>query len=63
MTGVIQLGQAYTIVRLNQHQLAGRTPFLEAKTQLQKELHDKKKNELRAALDAKLRQSATVQEM
>ena len=63
MTGVVQLGQAYTIVRLNQHQLAGRTPFLEAKAQLQKELHDKKRNELRAALDAKLRQTAIVQEM
>lgn len=63
MTGVIQLGQAYTIVRLNQHTPAGRTPFLQVKTQLQKELHEKKRNELRSALDARLRRTATVEEM
>jgi peptidyl-prolyl cis-trans isomerase SurA len=63
ITGVIQLDQAYTIVRLNQHTPPGRTPFLEVRTQLQKELHDKKRNELRAALDARLRQRATVTEM
>ena len=63
MTGVIQLGQAYTIVRLNQHTPAGRTPFLQVKTQLQKELHEKKRNDLRKALDAKLRRTATVEEM
>jgi peptidyl-prolyl cis-trans isomerase SurA len=63
MTGVIQLDQAYTIVRLNQHTPPGRTPFPEVRTQLQKELRDKKRNELRAALDARLRQRATVQEM
>jgi len=63
ITGVIQLDQAYTIVRLNLHTPAGRTPFLQVRAQLQKELHEKKRNNLRAALDAKLRQTATVQEM
>lgn len=63
MTGVIQLDQAYTIVRLNQHTPAGKTPFLEVKAQLQKELHEKKRNDLQAAFDAKLRQNATVEEM
>lgn len=63
MTGVIQLGQAYTIVRLNVHTPAGRTPFVEVKAQLQKELHEKKRNRLRAGLDARLRRTATVEEM
>lgn len=63
MTGLIQLDQAYTIVRLNQHTPAGRTPFLEVRTQLQKELHEKKRNQLRAAFNSKLRASATVEEM
>jgi len=63
ITGVIQLDQAYTIVRLNLHTLAGKTPLPEVKAQLQKELHEKKRNDLRAALDARLRKTATVEEM
>lgn len=63
ITGAIQLDQAYTIVRLEVHTAAGKTPFLEVRTQLLKELHEKKKNDLRAAFDRKLRTGATVQEM
>jgi hypothetical protein len=63
ISGLIQLDQAYTIVRLNEHTAAGRTPFAEAKAQLEKELHEKKRNQLRAAFDTKLRQSARVEEM
>ncbi len=63
MSGLIQLEQAYTIVRLQAHTQAGQTRFEEVKAQLLKELHDAKKNQLRAALDQKLRQNAKVEEL
>jgi parvulin-like peptidyl-prolyl isomerase len=63
VTDLIQLDQAYTIVRLNAHTPAGRTPFAEVRAQLQKELQESKKNQLRIALDKKLRQGAKVEEM
>ena len=63
MSGLIQLEQAYTIVRLQAHTPAGQTKFEEVKAQLQKELHDAKKNQLRAALDQKLRQNAKIEEL
>ena len=61
MTDVIQLDQAYTIVRLNQHTPAGKAKFEEVRVQLQKELQESKKNQLRSAFDNKLRQSAKVE--
>jgi parvulin-like peptidyl-prolyl isomerase len=63
VTNIIQLDQAYTIVRLNAHAPAGKTPFAEVRAQLQKELRERKKNDLRIALDKKLRQGAKVEEM
>jgi len=60
---VIQLGQAYTIVRLQVHAPAGKTPFIGVRKDLEKELHEKKKNDLRAGFDKKLRASATVETM
>ena len=63
VSDVIQIEQAYTIVRLQEHTLAGQTNFEEVKTQLAKELQEKKRNQLRAALDRKLRQGAKVEEL
>lgn len=63
MSGLIQVEQAYTIVRLQAHTPAGQTKFEDVKAQLQKELHETKRNQLRAALDRKLRQSAKIEEM
>lgn len=63
VSGLIQLDQAYTIVRLQEHIAAGKTRFEDVKAQLEKELQQKKRNELRAALDQKLRQNAKVEEM
>jgi len=63
VTDLIQLDQAYTIVRLNAHTPAGKTPFTEVRAQLQKELQERKRNQLRIALDKKLRQGAKVEEM
>lgn len=63
MSGLIQMEQAYTIVRLQAHTPAGQTKFEDVKAMLQKELHEAKRNQLRAALDRKLRQNAKIQEM
>jgi peptidyl-prolyl cis-trans isomerase SurA len=63
VTDLIQLDQAYTIVRLNAHTPAGKTPFTEVRAQLQKELQERKRNQLRVALDKKLSQGAAVEAM
>jgi hypothetical protein len=63
VSGIIQLDQAYTIVHYQQHTPAGKAPFAEVRAQLRKELCESKKNQLRSALDKKLRLSAHVQEM
>lgn len=60
---LIQLDQAYTIVRLQEHIPAGQTNFDEVKAQLAKELKEGKRNQLRKALDAKLRQNAKIEEL
>ena len=63
VSDIIQVDQAYTIVRLQEHKLAGKQKFEEVKAQLEKELQDKKRNQLRSALDKKLRQNAQIEEM
>lgn len=62
VSDLIQLDQAYTIVRLGEHAPAGQTKFDEVKTQLGKELQQAKRNQLRAALDRQLRQKAKIEE-
>jgi PPIC-type PPIASE domain len=62
VSGLIQLDQAYTIVRLNEHKPAGKTPLLEVRAQLSKELQQTRRNQLRAALDKSLRENAKVEE-
>jgi PPIC-type PPIASE domain/SurA N-terminal domain len=61
ITGIIQIEQAYTIVRLNKHVSAGKTKFEDAKAQLRKELESKKTNQRRAALDQALRRNAKIE--
>ena len=63
VTDIIQVDQAYTILRLQTHTPAAKTKFEETKAQLEKEMQDKKRNQLRAALDKKLRETAKVEEM
>jgi parvulin-like peptidyl-prolyl isomerase len=60
---LIQLDQAYTIARLQAHTPAGQTNFDEVKTKLAKDLKEGKRNQLRKALDAKLRQTAKIEEL
>jgi len=61
VSDLIQMDQAYTIVRLNEHTPAGKARFDDVKAQLQKDLEKKKTNQLRAALDKKLRQNAKIE--
>ncbi len=61
ITGIIQIEQAFTIVRLNQHVPAGKMKFTDVKADLLKELQDKKTNQLRAALDHSLRRKAKIE--
>jgi parvulin-like peptidyl-prolyl isomerase len=61
VSDIIQVEQAYTMVRLQEHQPAGKQKFEEVKAQLEKELQDQKRNQLRSALDKKLRQNAKVE--
>ena len=63
VSDLIQIDQAYTIVRLQAHTPAGRTKFEEVKAQLAKDLKESKRNQLRMALDAKLHQTAKIEEL
>ena len=63
ITGIIQLDQAFTIVRLNQHVPAGKAKFADVKDTLQKELQKKKVESVRAALDKRLRKTSKVEEL
>jgi len=63
VSDLIHLDQAYTIIRLNQHILAGKTKFEDVKVSLQKELQKQKIERTRAALDKRLRQNAKVEEL
>ena len=62
VSDVIQLDNAYTIVRLNEHIAAGQTKFEGARAQLEKELQQTKRNQLRAALDRDMRQKAKIEQ-
>jgi parvulin-like peptidyl-prolyl isomerase len=60
VTDVIQIDQIYTIIRLGAHTQAGKAKFEDVKPQLEKELPQTKRNQLRAALDKKLRENAKI---
>jgi parvulin-like peptidyl-prolyl isomerase len=61
VSDLIQIEQAYTIVRLGDHTPAGRAKFEDVKGQLEKELPQARKNQIRAELDKKLRETAKVE--
>jgi len=58
---VIQIEQAYTIVRLNAHSVARKQSFAEAKSGLSAGLQKEKYEQLRVALDKQLRAKAKVE--
>ena len=63
VSGLIQLGNAYTIIRLNAHTAPGKTSFAEVKAGLMKRLQQSKTEKLRVAFDKRLHQNATIQEL
>ena len=63
VSDLIQVEHAYTIVRLGEHKAAGKQKFEEVKVQLAKEMQDTRRNQLRSALDKKLRAGAKIEEM
>ncbi len=63
ITGIIQLEQAYTIVRLNEHIMPGKTKFADVKDSLQSQLQKEKLEQTRVALDKRLRANAKVEEL
>jgi parvulin-like peptidyl-prolyl isomerase len=58
---LIQLGTAYTVVRLVAHTPAGRIPFAEVKGQVQTDMQKERVEQLRTALGKKLRQNAKIE--
>lgn len=61
VTGIVQVENSYTIVRLNKHILAGKKKFEDEKEQLIKQLEKTKTNQVRANLDKKLKQKAKIE--
>ena len=63
VSDVIQVDQAYTILRLQEHKPGGKAKFEEVKAKLQKDLEETKRNQLRSALDKRLRANAKIEQM
>ena len=61
VSSLLQVEQAYVVVRLNGHRAAGKAKFEDVKASLIPELEKRKTNEVRAALDKKLAQNAKVE--
>ena len=62
MSGLIQVGPYYVIFRMNKHVPAGKTPFEHGEgPAYAKKWRRTRPNEVRAALDKKLRQNAKVE--
>jgi peptidyl-prolyl cis-trans isomerase SurA len=61
VSGLIQIEQAYTIIRLNAHTTAGKKSFAEVQGELRTELQKNKYEKLRAGLDKRLRANAKVE--
>jgi parvulin-like peptidyl-prolyl isomerase len=63
ISGLILLGNNYTIFRLNAFTPAGRTPFAEVKDKLLSDMQKERTEKVRAALAEKLRQNATIERL
>jgi hypothetical protein len=61
LSDLIQIEQAYTIVRLNAHTSAGKQSFEQVKAPLRTEMQKAKYEQLRVALDKRLRANAKVE--
>ena len=63
VSDLIQVEQSYTIVRLNAHVPEGQKKFADVKADLIKQLQKQKVDKLRSQLNARLRQTAKVEEL
>ena len=63
VSDAIQVGGAWTVIRLNARTPAGKTPFLEAKTKLQSDLRKQKREQVRSALNQSLRKTAKIEKL
>jgi parvulin-like peptidyl-prolyl isomerase len=61
VSDVIQVEQAYTIIRLNAHTLSQKQPFERVKSTLRTDLQKNKYEHLRSALDKRLRENAKIE--
>jgi len=61
VSNLIQVENAFTIVRLNKHTPAGHLKFEDVKDKLRKDLEQKKTNRVRADLDKKLKEKAKIE--
>jgi len=63
VSGLIPLGTAWTIVRVNAHTPPGKTPFAEVKAKLMDGLQKQKYERLRSGLGKRLHANAQIQEL
>lgn len=61
VSDLIQLGTAYTVIRLNAHVPAGIAPFAEVKVKLMSDMQKSKTDQLRAELNKRLRKTAKIE--
>ena len=61
VSDLIQLDNAYTIIRVNKHVMPGKAKYADVKASLAKELKQRKTEQLRSALDKKLHDGAKIE--
>jgi parvulin-like peptidyl-prolyl isomerase len=63
VSGLIPLGTAWTIIRVNAHTAPGKATFAEIKTRLMDDMKKDKYERLRSGLGKKLHEGAQIQEL
>lgn len=63
VSDLVQLGNAFTVIRLNAHNAPGKAKFADVKAGLTEQLQKEKSERLRVSLDKRLHQNAKVQEL
>jgi parvulin-like peptidyl-prolyl isomerase len=63
VSGLIPLGTAWTIIRVNAHTPPGKATFEAAKAELMTDMQKRKYEQLRVGLDKRLHQNAQIQEL
>ena len=63
ISGIIDTGDSFCIARVNGREDSHLIAFNEVKSRLKQDLEQQKKDELRAALDQRLRKTAKIEEL